>query len=242
MKVFVKTDIGKARDMNQDFFYVSDSSKEPKLYILADGMGGYAGGEIASKMAVESVNEYITKNWHTVSKNEDEILGLLKKATQYANRLIYEKSKKIQELKEMGTTLDVCLVQNDILHISHIGDSRIYLITRDYIKRITKDHTYVEQLLMDGTITKEEAESHPDRHMLLKALGCKENVEPDIFSKKWDVEEGVLLCSDGLTNMLKEEEIQDIVVNDLVSPDKSLINKANDFGGLDNITIILIKR
>lgn len=95
---------------------------------------------------------------------------------------------------------------------------------------------------MDGTITNEEAENHPDKHMLIKALGCNENIEPDIFVKRWCVGENILLCSDGLTNMLKESEIQDIVINDLVSPDKSLINMANDVGGLDNITIILIKR
>lgn len=134
MKVFVKTDIGKTRDMNQDFYYVSAPLQEPKLFILADGMGGYAGGEIASKMATQSVSEYIIKNWHTVTNNEDEILDLLEKATKYANKLIREKSKKVEELKEMGTTLDVCLIQNDILYISHIGDSRIYLITRRIYK------------------------------------------------------------------------------------------------------------
>ena len=241
MRVFSKTDIGKVREMNQDFYYISEQFDELKLFVLADGMGGYAGGEIASKMAVQSACENIKENWKRVNKSEEEILKLIKDATLYANKLVYEKSKRNKELDEMGTTLDICIIYNGIIYISHIGDSRIYKISQNEIKLLTTDHTYVQKLLMDGTISKEEAKTHPDRHMLLKALGCNETIEPDVFAVRWNLDEQILMCSDGLTNMLSEDEIKEIVLNDLVSPENSLIKKANDMGGLDNTTLILLK-
>ena len=241
MRVFSKTDIGKVRDMNQDYYFVSDENEKLHLFILADGMGGYSGGEIASKMTVEIVRDYIYEHWNAIEQNDNEIQDLIKLATLRANELVYKKSREIEELKEMGTTLDVCLILNDKIYISHIGDSRVYKISENEIKCITSDHTYVQQLLKDGTITKEEAEIHPDRHMLIKALGCNEIIEPDFYIEQWKDNEMILLCSDGLTNLVKDNEIQRIVLNDLVSPEKSLVNAANDSGGIDNITVIIIK-
>lgn len=241
MRIFAKTDIGKVREMNQDFYFVSSDNEEPKLFILADGMGGYNGGEIASKMAVQTVHDFILDNWKIVERSEEDILKLLKDATLHANKLVYEKSKTDPNLKGMGTTLDVCIIYNGIIYISHIGDSRIYKITEENINLLTSDHTYVQKLLSDGTITKEEAKTHPDRHMLLKALGCNEDIEPDIFASRWNLDEQILLCSDGLTNMLSDEQIHDIAINYMVAPEKTFINMANDMGGLDNITVILIK-
>lgn len=242
MRIFSKTDIGKTRDMNQDNYYITENNEEPRVFILADGMGGYTGGEIASKMAIESTKEYIQKKWNTVDKSEEKLLELIKKATQYANNLIFEKSKQVEELEEMGTTLDICLIYNNMIYISHVGDSRIYIITDERIEQITIDHTYVEKLVMEGTITREQAKNHPDRHMLINALGSEKEIEPDVFVRRWNIEEKILLCSDGLTNMLSDNEIQEIIINDLVSPEKALVKKANDMGGLDNITVILIKR
>lgn len=242
MKVFAKTDVGKVRKMNQDYYFITSENDEPKLFILADGMGGYAGGEIASKMSVDCVKNYIYEKWNTIEKSESNILSLLRDATIYANKLIYEKSKQDEQLSEMGTTLDICLIYNEVIYISHIGDSRVYKVSEDYIKQLTTDHTYVERLLKEGKITKDEAEVHPDRHMLLKALGCDETIEPDILSERWNEKESILLCSDGLTNLVKDSEIQNIILNDLISPEKSLVNMANDIGGIDNITVILIKK
>ena len=127
------------------------------------------------------------------------------------------------------------------MYISHLGDSRIYAVSNDKIERITNDHTYVEKLVKDGTISREEAKNHPKKHMLIKALGCASDAEPDVFVRTWDKDEIIVLCSDGLTNMLTEEEIQDIILNDPICPEKTLINMANQVGGLDNITVILIK-
>ena len=241
MKVFAGTDIGKVRQMNQDTYFISEEAEEPKIYLLADGMGGYAGGEIASNLAIHSVKQYIQSNWEKISKTEKEILKLIKEATKYANSSIYEKANQVKELEEMGTTLEICLIYEEKLYISHLGDSRIYAVSNDKIERITNDHTYVEKLVKDGTISREEAKNHPKKHMLIKALGCASDAEPDVFARTWDKEEMIVLCSDGLTNMLTEEEIQDIILNDPICPEKTLINMANQVGGLDNITVILIK-
>ena len=170
MKVFAGTDIGKAREMNQDYYYVSRNSDEVKLCVLADGMGGYNGGEIASNMAVMSVKSYIYNNYSKIKLETDEIINLLKDATQYANMLVYEKTREISSLEEMGTTLEVVLMVENKIYISHIGDSRIYKIKKDKIKQLTLDHSYVEKLINDGTITREESKKHPQKNMITKAL------------------------------------------------------------------------
>lgn len=170
MKVFAGTDIGKAREKNQDYYYVSRNSDEVKLCVLADGMGGYTGGEIASNMAVMSVKSYIYNNYSKTKLATDEIINLLKDATQYANMIVYEKTREIAMLEEMGTTLEVVLIIEDKLYMSHIGDSRIYKIRNGKMKQLTIDHSYVEKLINDGTISREEAKNHPQKNMLTKAL------------------------------------------------------------------------
>ena len=170
MKVFAGTDIGKAREMNQDYYYVSRNSDEIKLCVLADGMGGYTGGEIASKLAVMSVKNYIYSNYESTILNTDGIINLLKDATQYANMIVYEKTREISELEEMGTTLEAALIVDNKIYISHIGDSRVYKITNGNAKQLTIDHSYVEKLIDDGTITREEAKVHPQKNVLTKAL------------------------------------------------------------------------
>ena len=170
MKVFAGTDIGKARDMNQDYYYVSRNSDEIKLCVLADGMGGYTGGEIASNLAVMSVKKYVYSNYEATNLDTDSIINLLKDATQYANMIVYEKTRQISELEEMGTTLEVALIVENKVYISHIGDSRIYKIKNGKAKQLTIDHSYVEKLIDDGTITRDEAKVHPQKNVLTKAL------------------------------------------------------------------------
>lgn len=240
MRVFADTNTGKVRNMNQDSYFASNDDSNMKLFILADGMGGYNGGEIASKMAIEASLSYIEKRWEDLDKSDENILKLLKETTEYANSLIYEKAMQTQELHEMGTTMEICIIYDYNIYISHIGDSRIYIVTPEYIEHITVDHTYVEKLIEEGSISETEAENHPDKHMLTKALGSTETVEPDIFMRKWNEDESILICSDGLTNMLKDEEIQEIVISKQDNPEKTLIEMANNMGGVDNITIILI--
>ena len=240
MRVLAKSDIGRSREMNQDSFYISDSNSQIKLYILADGMGGYKGGEIASSLAVTSAKHYIVNNIQKVKKEREEILGLVKAAMEYANLVVYEKSKEDKELHDMGTTLDICLIVNNRVFIGHIGDSRVYRIRKNIFRKLTSDHSYVEKLLKDGTITKEEAFNHPKKNMLMKALGCSSFIEPDVMCKGFLKDDILLMCSDGLTNMLKENEIYDLLLRNPVNPVQVLVNEANKKGGLDNITVIIV--
>lgn len=241
MEAFAKTDVGKARDMNQDYYYISPESEELKLYILADGMGGYKGGEVASKLATISAKNYIESNFSNIIKEKEEIQNLIKNAMEYANMVVYEKSKEDEELDGMGTTLEVCLIYNNKVYIGHVGDSRIYRIRNDIMRKLTNDHSYVEKLVKDGTITKEEAVNHPKKNMLTKALGCTVFVEPDVTVKGFIKDDIILMCSDGLTNMIKEEEIYNIIKEDYKLAAQRLIEKANENGGYDNITAIIIK-
>lgn len=141
----------------------------------------------------------------------------------------------------MGTTLEVCLIYNNKVYIGHVGDSRIYRIRNDIMRKLTNDHSYVEKLVKDGTITKEEAVNHPKKNMLTKALGCTVFVEPDVTVKGFIKDDIILMCSDGLTNMIKEEEIYNIIKEDYKLAAQRLIEKANENGGYDNITAIIIK-
>ena len=170
MRVYAKTDIGKAREMNQDFYYISQTNENMQLCILADGMGGYKGGEIASSLATNSAREYIEKKFELIEHSDEEIMKLIKEAMEYANKMVYDKAKANEELEQMGTTLEVCLLYKEKAYIGHIGDSRIYRIRKNIIRRITTDHSYVEKLVKDGTITREEAFYHPKKNMLMKAL------------------------------------------------------------------------
>ena len=227
--------------MNQDFYYISNLEKDDiKLYILADGMGGYKGGEIASNLAVTCVKNYICNNFSKIPKEKDDILNLINNSIEYANMIVYEKSLEIPELKDMGTTLDVSILYNNKVFIGHVGDSRIYRVRKNIIRKLTMDHSYVEKLVRDGSITKEEAYNHPNKNMLLKAVGCNNLVKPDVFYKGFLKGDILLMCSDGLTNMLKESEIYNILLNNPDKPVEALINEANKVGGLDNITAIII--
>ena len=241
MRVFTKTDIGKVRNMNQDSFLISENENGLKLYILADGMGGYKGGEIASKVATTAVCKYITEKFDEIYKDKDSIFDLLEDAITFANSAIYEESEQDEELQDMGTTLEVVLIYKNKIYIGHIGDSRIYRIRKNNMKKITTDHSYVEKLIQDGDITREESYNHPKKNLLMKALGTDKEVEPDLIYTVLSKNDMIIICSDGLTNMISETEILDIV-KESNSEDvaNTLVEVANDSGGLDNITVIFI--
>ena len=238
--VFAKTDIGKVREINQDYYYTSEENSIPKLCILADGMGGYKGGEVASKLAVDSARKYIENNFSNNFSEKEEILKLIGNAVEYANMVVYEKSKEVQELEGMGTTLEVCLIYNNKAYIGHVGDSRIYRIRKDVIRKLTKDHSYVQQLVEDKKITREEAKIHPKKNMLTRALGCTPYVEPDLRARNFEEGDIFIMCSDGLTNMVEEKRIYELVKQDINTAAGNLINEANSAGGYDNITVIII--
>ena len=241
IKAYAKTDIGKVREINQDSYYISNSLDEVQLYMLADGMGGYNGGEIASKLAIQSAKSYIENNFKEIDKDRDSIIQLVGSSMEYANMIVYEKSKESKELEGMGTTLEICLIYNNKVFIGHVGDSRIYRIRKDFIRKLTQDHSYVQKLVKDGTITKEEAEHHPKKNMLMKALGCNAFVEPDVSVKGFLREDILLMTSDGLTNMVKQEDIFKIAKGNIEKAPIKLVELANENGGLDNITVVVIK-
>lgn len=242
MKVFAKSDIGKAREMNQDSYYVSMPSENTGLFIVADGMGGYNGGEIASRLAIVSAKNYIENNFSKVEHNKEELQKLIKNAIEYANMVVYEKSKEDQELEGMGTTIEVVLAYNDRVYIGHIGDSRIYRIRKNIIRKLTVDDSYVQKLVKDGTITKEEAKHHPKKNMLMKALGCTSFVEPIVAVKGFLEDDVIVITSDGLTNMVSDEEMLAIIENNVEKASDELIKKANEAGGLDNITVVIVSK
>ena len=237
---YAKSDVGKVREMNQDAYYISDSSSEVKLYLLADGMGGYKGGEIASNLAIKCTKNYIENNFKETPKDRESLIQLIASSMEYANMVVYEKSRENKEYEGMGTTLEVCLIYNNKAYIGHVGDSRIYRIRKDVIRKLTKDHSYVQKLVEDKKITREEAKIHPKKNMLTKALGCTPYVEPDIRARNFEKGDIFIICSDGLTNMLDEKRIYELVKENInVAADK-LIEEANNAGGYDNITVIII--
>lgn len=227
---FAKTDIGKARDINQDYYYIPNQESNLQLFILADGMGGYNGGEVASNLATQSTKSYIENNFNKIEHTKENILNLIKNAIEYANMVVFEKAKNNSDLQGMGTTLDVCLIYNNKIYIGHVGDSRIYRIRGEIIRKLTKDHSYVQQLVEDGKITREEAKNHPKKNMLTKALGCTAYVEPDIRARNLETGDILLMCSDGLTNMVEEKEIYKVVKQNPKTASQTLVNLANEAG------------
>lgn len=238
---FATSDVGKAREINEDFFFISFPDDPVQIYIVADGMGGYNGGEVASRLAVDTAKKYILSNYEKVNKNRESLIELVKNSIQYANMMVYEKAQSKKELNKMGTTLDVCLIHQNRAFISHIGDSRIYRLRKDFFRRLTKDHSYVQQLVDEGKISKQESLNHPDKNMLMKALGVSSFIEPDAMVKGFLKGDVILMCSDGLSNMVSEKDIVKIIKENPTDATKMLVQTANDNGGRDNITAVLLR-
>ena len=241
IKAYAKSDKGKVRETNEDYFYISNSLDQVQLYILADGMGGYNGGEIASKLAVETAKNYIENNFKDIEKDKDSIIQLLGSSMEYANMVVYEKAKSTPELQGMGTTLEICLIYNNKVYIGHVGDSRVYRIRKQFIRKLTQDHSYVQKLVKEGTITKEQEVHHPQKNMLMKALGCNAFVEPDVMVKGFLKDDILIMCSDGLTNLVEQETLYEMATKNIEQATKDLVELAKDRGGYDNITVVIIK-
>lgn len=237
MECYGISDKGIVRTQNQDSIYIPINDAI-KVYIIADGMGGANAGDVASIKAIEYVRKYIEEKY----VEGIDIKDMLYNAIIDANEKVYNMSIKDKNYEGMGTTIIVVMIVNNKMYIAHIGDSRLYRIRNGLIRKITKDHSYVQKLLDDKTITKKEARVHPKRNMLLKALGCEPNVEPDIIMKKFEKDDYVLLCTDGLTNLVRDKEILLIVTQLKKCKDicEKLVDLANQRGGYDNISIILL--
>lgn len=241
------SDRGQVRQSNQDAFIVLN---DLNAWILADGMGGHAGGDVASRIAVESVATALSKldlpraGWQAQHKRE----RLLSRAIQEANEAIRREARTRPELIGMGTTLVVLtIVEDPQLHatVAHVGDSRAYLLRERTLLQLTRDHTLVEEALRQGYLTVEEAQMHPYRHVLSRALGVETEVEPDISTFPLQPDDLLLLCTDGLTKMLDNDRILEILLRSRHAPDcacRALVNEANRLGGEDNITAIVISK
>ena len=203
---------------------------------------GYEGGEIASRLAINAAKRYIEEHFEEIPHdNKENILKIIKEAMEYANTVVFDIANQSEKLKSMGTTLEICLIYNNRAYIGHIGDSRIYRIRGEFFRKLTTDHSYVETLVKDGTITKEEAKHHPKKNMLMKALGCAETIEPDVMVKNFQKDDIIVMTSDGLTNMVDEKVIHDTILNNFENSVELLVNMANNAGGVDNITVVIIK-
>lgn len=239
MKLFSITDVGKRRELNEDYIYTSSEpvGNLPNLFIVADGMGGHNAGDFASKHAVEMVVEVIKR-----FKDEYDPENIMQKAIDEANSYIRKLSKENGSLKGMGTTLVMATCQDNVVIAANVGDSRMYVIN-DFITQITTDHSLVEEMVNLGGIDREAARTHPDKNIITRAVGVKEYVVVDFFEVHIGEKEKLLLCTDGLTNMLKDEEIHQIIVNsaDISEAGKKLIAAANENGGRDNIAVVLVE-
>lgn len=234
------TDIGLKRQKNQDFIFASDEKDFP-LFILADGMGGHNAGEIASKLGVDIIKKEFELHRDKL-KDEKRLIKTIRNSIKDANKKIYRESLDSKEFHGMGTTLTLAYILNGKIYIGHIGDSRAYFINEKDIKQLTEDHSLVNQLVKSGSISSEQAKTHPKKNVITKALGASKDIEMDIYTLKYKQGDILMICSDGLTNMLDDREIFDIIHREAI--DKSintLMVEAKKNGGLDNISIIIIK-
>lgn len=236
------TDVGLVRSSNQDSFLVDDKSG---LYIVADGMGGHAGGEIASKVAIEEVQAYLANHMNTKSKenfqNVSEICQHLVKAVNFASSRIYEKALEDPTLKGMGTTVTLAQFIGDSAFVAHVGDSRLYLIRSGFLYQITYDHSLVNEQVRAGIITEEEAKIHHLKNVITRSVGYQEEEDVDTTTFETMDKDLILLCSDGLHGKVSDREISNIVKDNKLSSVQELINIANERGGEDNITAIVIE-
>ena len=238
MRSYCVTDIGVKRNMNQDFVYASEQpvGNVPNLFIVADGMGGHNAGDLASRSTVETMVDYIE------SAGEKSPIPLLEAAILAANRKVMEKSQSDKSLEGMGTTVVAATVVEDCLYVANVGDSRLYVLD-DQIQQITRDHSLVEEMVRAGQIGREEARNHPEKNIITRAVGMKNKLRIDFFDVALYAGDKFLLCTDGLTNMVEDEDILELVQKEtsLEAAAHRLVAMANRNGGKDNISVVLVE-
>lgn len=237
MRVYAATDIGQQRNTNQDYVYATEEQigPLPNLLIVADGMGGHRGGDYASSFVVEGLRSLIKK------AEKAEPIKILDHAISEVNKNLWLEAQRNEQLYNMGTTLVVATVVDGKVYVANVGDSRLYMIDENGIVQLTKDHSLVEEMVQNGKLSRDDAKHHPKKNMITRAVGIERKIEIDFFDS--EVREGtkILLCSDGLTNMIEDEEIMKIAnsLEDLSDICYKLIDRANEEGGKDNISVVL---
>ncbi len=238
MIFYAMTDEGQVRNNNQDYVFASDADagRLSNLFIVADGMGGHLAGEYASETAVKTVLEDVR------AKREEKPIAILESAIKHANKRIFLEAQNDPKKRGMGTTMVCATVSGGRLYVANVGDSRLYAISGGRLQQITRDHSVVEELVRSGGLTKELASKHKDKHKITRAIGAEPDVKVDFFDVALDDISAVLMCTDGLTNMVEDAQIEEI----LLSSDKvkqkveKLVSTANENGGKDNITVVVI--
>lgn len=238
MKVYSITDTGALREMNQDFCFASDTpvGNLENLYIVADGMGGHKAGDYASRYTTQRLVASVSRN------TKKEPVRIIKEAIEKANELLLQEANEDIDKQGMGTTLVVATIFQGRLVVANVGDSRLYIVNEG-IRQITRDHSYVEEMVRLGKVDKSQARVHPDKNIITRAIGATADIEADFFEVELQEGDKILLCTDGLTNMVEDEKILDIIRSreSIQEACESLVELANHNGGRDNITVMLIE-
>lgn len=236
MKFYAETDIGRKRQMNQDFVYASDRpvGNLPNLFVVADGMGGHNAGDFASRYGVSVLVETVRKdsNFNPVK--------ILRHGLEAANTLVLDQARKDAAMAGMGTTMVAVTVVGHYAYVANVGDSRLYIAT-DKLEQVTRDHSLIAEMVRIGELTPEEARNHPDKNIITRAIGTAEEVKIDFFDVKLEPGNQIVMCSDGLSNMVPDEEIYEIIQEQKGNKAQKLIDMANANGGKDNITVIVVE-
>ncbi len=231
------TDTGRVRTANQDYVYAQTEplGTLPNLFLVADGMGGHQAGDYASRYIAESLVA------HFKQADSLGIVPLLREEILKVNGMLYQESMKSTELNGMGTTLVAAVIEDTTMYVANVGDSRLYLV-RNRLQQITKDHSYVEELVSLGQLERGSRDYREKKNIITRAVGTEDKLEIDFFEVSLEPGDYVLMCSDGLSNMLEDAEIEEIICSELELPEKAekLITIANDNGGKDNIAVVLI--
>ena len=242
LRIAGKTDVGKKRAANEDGFFVAKLSSDAAYAVVCDGMGGENGGHVASSCAVEQIRKMVEDGYRE-DFNENSVKNMMLSAISAANAQVFAIAEKNDSLKGMGTTVILAVVRGSIIHIAYAGDSRVYLIDENGVRQLTRDHSMVQMMVDRGEISAEEAQYHPEKHYITRALGVGGMLDVDYLEEEMPKKGAVLLCSDGLSNYLYQEDLYRLIWNnDAPSAVDQLIGQANAMGGADNITAVLIAR
>lgn len=241
METFYLTDTGMVRDHNEDSVIIVKNSEDAILMAVADGMGGHRAGEVASSIAISYLSKRFSESFFKL--NKASAVEWIKNCVNEINGQIFKYTEENPESKGMGTTLVMALITRDYILFGNIGDSSGFVMKDNKIHKVTHDHTLVNLLLAAGELTEEEAKNHPKKNILMNALGINDPIEIDVFDCSMEIDE-ILLCSDGLTTMITEEQIEKVLLSNLTLEEKviKLIKKANNRGGSDNISVAYLKK
>lgn len=240
MKISAKSDVGAVRSNNQDYCLAGEFADGESWAIVCDGMGGATGGNIASETAARTISEKLVNGYH-VGMNDNSVKHLIVSAIEAANATVYSKSRNDETLKGMGTTVVLAIIRENSLYFANVGDSRLYIVTKNSINQLTTDHSVVQLMIDNGEITPLEAKDHPQKNVITRALGVDDTVRIDYCQEVYNEGDTVLLCTDGLTNYVDESRIFEICNNyDAIDLADVLVDEANASGGGDNVTVVTV--